>query len=141
MTQWTDLLDRLVTRTPGEPPPFIATLRLPWLQGWERGRVWSEWQVDPAFFHERNAVFGGYVAALADHVLGTVMMTVLEDGETISTSDLRVSFFRPITGGTVRIEGTVVHRGRSMAHVEVVFTRDDGKIAAKATATQVIVAR
>ena len=40
--------------------------------------------------------------------------------------------------GTLHIEAEVVHRGRGMAHVEVVLTRDDGKVAGKATGTQVI---
>jgi uncharacterized protein (TIGR00369 family) len=133
-----DLLDRIVAGSADPAPPFVGTLRLPRIQGWETGRVWSDWQVDPAFFHERHAVFGGYVAAIADSLLGLATLSVLEDGELFSTSDLRVSFFRPVTGGTLRCEAHVIHRGRRMAHVEATFTRTDGKIAAKATATQVI---
>ena len=83
-------------------------------------------------------MFGGYIAALADSLLGLAILSVLEDDEAFTTSDLRISFFRPAVSGTLTIEGRVVHRGRSMAHVEVDFTRDDGKLVAKATATQVI---
>src|SRR6185369_15305081 len=83
-------------------------------------------------------VFGGYLAALADQALGLATMTVLEDGEVFTTSDLRVSFFRPVARGSLHIEAHVVHRGSGMVQAEVVFTRDDGKIAGKATATQVV---
>lgn len=85
-------------------------------------------------------MFGGYIAALADSLLGLVSMTVLDYSKAFTTSDLRISFFRAAISGTLTIEGRVIHRGRSMAHVEVDFTRDDGKLVAKATATQIIVA-
>ncbi len=85
-------------------------------------------------------MFGGYIAALADSLLGLVIMTVLEDSEAFTTSDPRISFFRPAISDTLTIECRLIHRGRSMAHVEVDFTRDDGKLVAKATATQIIVA-
>jgi len=89
-------------------------------------------------FHAGGAVFGGFLAALADQMLGLVTMTVLEEGEAFTTSDLRVSFFRPVARGSLHIEAYVVHRGRGMVQAEVVLTRDDGKVAGKATATQVV---
>ena len=58
----------------------------------------------------------------------------------LQIKDLRTSFFRPVSEGTLRIEASVVNRGRSLVHAEVVFRRDDGKVAAKGTATQVLTA-
>lgn len=138
MSVHTELLDHIVAQE-GEAPPFVYKLDMPWLSGWEPGRAWLEWKVNPELFHLEGALFGGYIAALADHALGFPAMSVLEDGEGMTTSDLRVSFFRPVTQGTLHIEARVVHRGRRMIHVEASFTRDDGKLAAVATATQVIV--
>jgi uncharacterized protein (TIGR00369 family) len=89
-------------------------------------------------FHGGGAVFGGFLAALADQALGLVTMSVLEEGEAFTTADLRVSFFRPVARGSLHIEAQVVNRGRGMVQAEVVFTRDDGKVAGKAMATQVI---
>ena len=138
MSRWTALLDRIVAGE-GEPPPAVKTLGLPGIAGWEPGRVWQRWKIDPQYFHAGGAMFGGYIAALADGMLGLTIATVLEDHEGFTTSDLRYSFFRPVSRGTVTIEARVVHRGRRMAHVEAVFTNEDGKIAGKATATQVII--
>ena len=67
------------------------------------------------------------------------MLSTLKEGEQFTTSDLRYSFFRPVSSGPVTIEAKVLHRGRRMAHVEAIFTNEDGKIAGKATATQVII--
>ena len=96
------------------------------------------WEVDARFFNERNVLIGGFLAALSDHALGMATTSVLEAGEAFTTSDLRTSFFRPVTGGVLTIDARVVHRSRNMVHAEVTFARDDGKLAAKSTATQAI---
>jgi uncharacterized protein (TIGR00369 family) len=140
VSRWSELLDRLVAQrlAPGEQePPHVHNLGLPYPSSWTPGRVTASWKVDPRFFHERGSLFGGFLAALSDHALAMVTMSVLEDGEVFNTSDLRTSFFRPVTEGELSIEATVLHRGRSMIQAEVVFTRA-GKLVGKATATQVI---
>jgi uncharacterized protein (TIGR00369 family) len=116
----------------------VQSLSLPYPDAWAPGRITARWQADPRFFHERGALFGGFLAALSDHALAMVTMSVLEPGEVFSTSDLRTSFFRPVTGGSLAIEATVIHRGRNMVQAEVTFAREDGKLVGKATATQVV---
>jgi uncharacterized protein (TIGR00369 family) len=138
MPVWSEKLDQIVAGTNEPKPPHVVALDLPRPQGWLPGRVWAHWVVDPRMFHLGGAVFGGYLAALADQALGLATMTVLDEGEVFTTSDLRVSFFRPVARGSLHIEANVVHRGHGMVQTEVVFTRDDGKIAGKATATQVV---
>jgi len=135
---WSAILDGIAAKKK-DPPVFVRTLGLPGIKRWEPGRTWGEWTVNRNVFHEQGAVFGGYLAALADQSLALVAMTLLEDNEAISTSDLRVSYFRPVTGGVLQLEAQVIHRGRRQMQVEVEFRREDGKLAAKATATQVII--
>ena len=124
----------------GEPPPYAAPLRIPPAEGGEHGRVWLHWTMDPELANGAGTAFGGYLAALADHALGIATGSVLGEGEGFTTSELQMHYFRPVLpGGRLRIDAKVVHRGRSRIHAEVVFTRDDGRIAGKATATQVII--
>ncbi len=139
MGRWGDLLDSIVDGA--EPKiPFMDALPLPKsICKWEPGRLWQEWEVDPSVFHPRGAVFGGFLAALADRSLYLTAVTVLGDDEAMTTADLNVSFFRPVTEGTLHIEGEVIHRGRSLVQVEVEFRRDDGKLAVKASASQAII--
>jgi uncharacterized protein (TIGR00369 family) len=136
--KWAQLLDGIVARTT-TPPPVVGAMRLPWIEGWERGRVWGDWEVDPDFMTLAGTIFGGYLAALADNFVGLAMMTTLGDDEWFTTSDLRISFFRPVATGTLQIAAEVLNRGRRMAHCECVFVNDDDKVVAKATATQVLV--
>ncbi len=138
MGRYHELLDQIIAGTAGEKPPHVEALDLPGIQGWDETRVWGDWTVNPVMYHGQGAVFGGYLAALADAFASLAMMTVLDDNENFTTADLRLNFFRPVVSGVLHCEASVVNRGRRMAHVEVVFTRDDDKVAGKATATQVI---
>lgn len=135
---WKSLLDSVVA---GDPPPipFVDTLELPGLVKWEPGRIWQEWPVRENVFHPRGGVFGGYIAALADRALGLVTMTVLADDEAFTTADLNVSFFRTVSSGVLHIEAEVIHRGKSLIQTEATFLRDDGKLAAKAAASQAVI--
>lgn len=135
-----EILDHIVAGT-SDKPPFVDKLEIPKIDGWEPGRVWTHWPVNPQMFQVHGALFGGYLAALADSVLGLATLSTMNDDEIFTTSDLRVSFFRQVRSGTLNIEAKVVNRGRSMVHVEVEFHRDDGKLVGKASATQVVLPR
>ena len=135
---WRELLDGIVAGTT-DPPPVVKKLGLPRIEGWDRGRVWGSWPVDPELLNIGGGLFGGYIAALADSYVGLAMMSTLAADEWFTTSDLRVSFFRPVMKGKLEIAAEVLNRGKRMAHCEAVFVNDDDKVAAKATATQVVV--
>ncbi len=131
------ILDAVVA---GEAPAteYAKTLRLPRPTGWEPGRVWTVWQVDPAVMTPWGAVFGGYVAALADEIAGMTALSALDEGQTFGTCELRVSPLRALRQGKIGIEGRVISRGRSTIHVEVAFHREDGTLAAKGSVIQVL---
>ena len=139
MGRWQSLLDRIAAGEP-ESAPFMDALDLPdVVLKWSPGHVSQEWKVNPALFHPRGAVFGGFLAAIADRTLYLTALTVLEDHEALTTADLNVSFFRPVFEGVLHIEGEVIHRGRTLVQVEAALTRDDGKLAAKASASQAVI--
>ncbi len=132
------VLDQVVA---GETPemPYAKTLRLPRPHAWEPGRVSSNWSVDPDLLTPWGAVFGGYLAALADESAGLAALSVLEESETFATNDLRLTPMRPVCKGTIKIEATVIYRGRSTIHVEVEFRAEDGTLVAKASAIQLLI--
>ena len=119
-----------------------ARLGLGRLKSWRTGFVEKEWRVDPEVCTGTGtgaqAVFGGYISALADQILSWAAMTVVDDSHFFRTSSLQVSFFRPVSGGSLRIEGRVVNQSSSLLHCEADFLREDGKLAAKAAAVQVL---
>jgi uncharacterized protein (TIGR00369 family) len=134
---WSDLLEALVAHR--DDALHLAALRLPMLDGWEDGRVWATWPVERDFLTPAvGSLFGGYVAALADHLLACAAFTVLEDDETFTTSEMHVHFLRSVRDGVLEIEATVVSRSRLSAYCEVTMVDLAGKLVARAGATQVI---
>jgi uncharacterized protein (TIGR00369 family) len=137
MPKWKELLDRTVARKT-TLPSHVTILRLPLIDGWEPGRVWCTWKVDPELIQPQGNLFGGYISAVADEMVGMATISVLAEGEAFTTSDSRVHYFRPVRGGELKIDASVLHRGGSRAHVEVTFTSADDELVAKASATQII---
>ncbi len=135
MPDWHALLDHIVARK-GPIPSHVNVLRLPPIDGWEPGRVWCAWPVDPDLIQPQGALFGGYISAIADEMLGLATLTVLPNDAAIATADARTNYFRPIREGIITIEATVIHQGRTNIFVEATFTDDAGKLCAKAAATQ-----
>ena len=133
---WQEMLDGTVRGS--FQHPALHRLGLPNFSGWESGRVWGEWDVDPEICNPDGALFGGYLAALADATAGHAVATTLDSEEGFATADLHISYYRPVRGGRLRFEGVVVSRGRQIGHVEVRFTSEAGDVLATARATEVV---
>lgn len=95
MGKWSRTLDAEMAGI-DPPPPHIRELRFPKLGGWERGRVWGSWPVEASLVTPMGTLFGGYLAALADHLMASALFTVLEDHEALSTTDLHTTSGRLI---------------------------------------------
>ena len=132
MTFWTDRLDDLAAGN-ASLPPVTERLKMGALTKWEPGYVLKEWPLDEAFLNPGNILYGGYLSCLADQMLSFVGMTVLGDAESMRTSDLQISYFRPVAEGPLKIEGRLVNRSRALIHAGVTFTLPDGRLAARAT--------
>ncbi|MDP1628333.1 PaaI family thioesterase [Parvibaculum sp.] len=132
MGWWAEQIDRNIDGS-SELPKVVQRLNIGRIAEWSPGYVRKEWELDPDMLNPANVLFGGYVGVLADQVFTFTAMTVLEDHESLRTSDMQIRFFRPIAAGPVKIEGRVVNRAKKSVHVDVTFTTPDGKLAAKAS--------
>lgn len=140
MTRASEQLDRMVARTYVRSPSAQA-LDLPLVDGWSPGRVWCDWTADSRFANARGVLFGGYLSAVLDDLAVSASDTLVSDGETGVTQDLRVTYFRPAkVGELLRLEAEVVNASARTHHVESKVTRPDGKLVAAATVVVVLVA-
>lgn len=141
MPSWSNILKRIAAGEMEKAPPHVAALRLyaGRLTVLEPGRIRYDWPVDPDFLNP-VAVFGGYLATLADQTCSFALMTLLADDQNFTTSDLQMHFFRPVTKGVLVCEGHVVNVSKTQAYVEATFINGDGKIALKARAVERIIA-
>ncbi len=77
-------------------------------------------------------VHGGAIATLADEALASVAFTLADDGETTTTADLKVDYYRPCRPGRLLARATVRHRTRRFAFCEASVEQDDGNVVAEA---------
>lgn len=127
-----------------QPPAGIQNLGIKphlWLKEVSYGRVLYEWPNDGSRDIQQDRVFGGWIAALSDHIVSMAMASALEDGEWFTTTELTTRMFRPMQNGLIRVEGRLINRGRSTGFVEADFFLENGKLAAKASAAKAIRAR
>lgn len=136
MGYWQKILEGFLDGSTPEPRVNQKLGLEPALYSWRPGFVEKRWQVDTDLFHGR-ALFGGYIAAIADQVLGLAAMTVLEDGFFFGTTNMAISYLSPVTGGELRVEGEVIRQRSKSIYVECTFYSGED-IVAKASATQVV---
>jgi uncharacterized protein (TIGR00369 family) len=111
----------------------------------ESGRMEIEWDASEDYtFPDGDGgsiVHGGLVGTVLDTAMGGACATVLEDGESFLTADLRVEFLRSARPGLLRAEGRVVRKTRRVAFCAADLYDADGTHLASARCTQVLRAR
>lgn len=93
----------------------------------------------PEFRHYNpiGTVHGGFAATLLDSALGCAIFTTLARGEAWTTLELKLNLVRPINKdtGTLRAEGRIIHRGRTVATADGTVKDKAGRLYAHATTT------
>ena len=119
--------------------PMAATLGFRLVDAGE-GRATFEGVPEFRLYNPIGTVHGGFAASLLDSALGCAIFSTLAKGETWTTLELKLNFVRALSKdtGTVRAEGRVIHRGRTVATSEGALKDGAGKLYAHATTTCMI---
>ena len=83
---------------------------------------------------------GGFLMAIADSVGALCAGQHLPPGHGTTTIESKTNFLRPVLGGAVKLTSTALHAGRTTVVVVTDITREDGKLAARVTQTQAVLA-
>jgi uncharacterized protein (TIGR00369 family) len=137
MTIWTDRLNQIKAGE-AKKPRVVEIMRLPDIVSWQTGQVVTKWEIDHDFHTIGGQLFGGYVTALADQVMGHTAMTVLEDENMFRTIQLNTTFYRPMRKGVLWITGKVRQKTRQAIHVNVDFCDVGGTLMASVAGIQII---
>jgi uncharacterized protein (TIGR00369 family) len=81
-----------------------------------------------------SIIHGGAIATLADEALASVAFTLAEDGQTTTTADLKVDYYKPCRPGRLIARATVRHRTRRLAFCQASVEQESGEIVAEARA-------
>ena len=67
--------------------------------------------------------------------MGMAFASTLGPGESFTTIELKINFFRPVWEAQLRAEGKVVRRGTTVGYVECEIMDEGGRLVAKAAST------
>ena len=117
------------------PFPIMKTLGLKLVNVGE-GTASFEMEAKTEFHsNPMGTIHGGVLCDIADAAIGTAHFTTIAEGESFTSIDLQINFFRPIWNERIRADAKPVHRGRRISRYVCDVTRADGKLVAQVMST------
>jgi len=117
------------------PSPPIGRLLGFVLREIEPGNAVFEMEADERHHNPMGTLHGGIYCDLADAAMGYAYAAMLGEGETFTTVELKINFFRPVRQGRLTAEARVIKSGSTLGYVECDVKDDAGKLVAKAAST------
>ena len=96
--------------------------------------------IAPHHFNTLGGVHGGVLFSMADTGMGAALVPTLQPDQSCATVEIKINYFKPVTEGEVVCTCRLVHRGRTMAHLEADL-RVGEALVARATGTFAILQR
>ena len=100
----------------------------------EAGRLVVEFDVGDEHLTFIGNMHGGCLAALCDHCLGMVLYPVMPPGSWAATTEFKVNYLRPVSGGTCRATAVIESMTKRSA-VVTIRVENEGRLAAIAQGT------
>jgi len=99
------------------------------------GRAVVTLAAGPQHANPMGTLHGGILCDIADAAMGMAFASTLAPQESFTTVELKINFFRPVWKASLKAEGKVVRRGRSMGYLECEVSDERGQLIAKAAST------
>jgi uncharacterized protein (TIGR00369 family) len=99
------------------------------------GRAVVTLAAGPQHANPMGTLHGGILCDIADATMGMAFASTLAPDESFTTVELKINFFRPVWEASLKAEGKVVRRGRSLGYVECEIFNERGQLIAKAAST------
>jgi 1,4-dihydroxy-2-naphthoyl-CoA hydrolase len=124
---------------PNVQPPFAELMGMK-VTHVSRDKVLAELFVRDELENRMGVLHGGAIMAFADNLGGTATMANLPPGARTATIESKTNFFAPIPiGDTAHAECTPLHRGKTTMVWQTRITRNDGRLCAIVTQTQIVI--
>ena len=118
--------------------PFAALLGLS-LTNAAAGEASGELTLEEKHLNPHGVAHGGVVYALADTVMGGALHSLLGEGQSCATLEIKISYFRPAFDGKLICTASVDHCGKRFGHITARI-EGGGKLIALATGNFAILA-
>ena len=118
------------------PPPPVSQLIGFRLIDAEEGRVTFELEAGPQHSSPPGTLHGGILCDVADAAMGCATVSLLDEGQSFATVELKINFLKPVWTGRLTAVGTVLKAGRTLSLCDCRVTDEGGALVAYATCTQ-----
>jgi|SRR5277367_1535503 len=105
------------------------------IKGGGEGRAVVTLKAGPQHANPMGTLHGGVLCDIADAAMGVAFASTLAAGESFTTVELKINFFRPVWDASLKAEAKVVRRGSTVGYVECEITDESARLVAKAATT------
>lgn len=90
-------------------------------QGYSKGTI----NVEPKLMNPHGFLHGGIIYSMADTGMGAALYSLLEGDELCATVEIKINYFKPVKGGVLTCETSVVHKGKTISTLESEIRNND----------------
>ena len=117
------------------PPPVAKTLGFDLVEADDRNATIEMVTDVEKHANPMGTVHSGVLCDLADAAIGTAHATGLNEGESFTSVDLQINFFRPVWNDRLRAIARPVHLGYTVSRYVCDILNSKGKLVAQVTST------
>lgn len=85
--------------------------------------------------NQQGTTHGGLISELADASIGTAHSTFIEDGQSFTSIELKINFYRPVFDDRLTAKAKPLQKGKNVSHYICEITNTEDKMVAVATST------
>lgn len=85
--------------------------------------------------NQQGTIHGGLLCELADAAIGTAHSTLMDKGESFTSIELKINFFRPTWKDTLTAHAKPIQSGKTITVYLCEITNTEGKLVAAVTST------
>jgi uncharacterized protein (TIGR00369 family) len=116
------------------PAPIARLLGLRLIKAAD-GESIVEFEANSDHANPMGTLHGGVLCDVADLAMGAAYRSILKEGETFTTLELKINFLRPVWNALLRAEARKVNSGRTVGLVECDIRDEQGRLVARASST------
>jgi uncharacterized protein (TIGR00369 family) len=112
------------------------------LRGWNAvdGVIDAGFTVQRQHCHSEGRIAqGGFITGWLDAAMAFAVILQTEGQQTVNSLEIKVSFYEKVGPGAGHVQARVVRRGRRVAFLEASLFNAEGKLAAQASSTGILV--
>ncbi|MGA2151267.1 MAG: PaaI family thioesterase [Geobacteraceae bacterium] len=137
MTAMLDRVRKMIEN--GKPIMPLAKLLGFSVKSVQPGQAVIEIEMTEHHVNTMGTLHGGVICTIADTAMGVAFATMLEEGEALTTLELKINYLKPVWKGKLLAVGKVVKKGKTTGLVECDILDEKEQLIARASSTYMVI--